>query len=58
MCGDVTGTAQIRTQKGTYYTTYHALLYTLVKHARFCEPGIVTISRRYIIFFVGELVEI
>ena len=30
--------------------------YTFVKHARFCEPGIVTFSWRYN-FFVGELLE-
>ena len=33
------------------------LCYTLAKHARFFEPGIVTFSRDIFNFFVGELVE-
>ena len=34
------------------------LCYSLAKHARFCKPGVVTFSRRYIFnFSVGELVE-
>ena len=32
---------------GTTYRVNHALLYS-AKHARFCKPGIVTFSQRYI----------
>ena len=38
------------------YIESTTLYYSLAKHARFCEPGIVTFSRRHN-FFVGELVE-
>ena len=30
------------------------LCYALAKHARFCKPGIVTFSKRYIKFFLSE----
>ena len=33
------------------------LSYSLAKHAKFCEPGVVTFSRRHFNFFVEELVE-
>ena len=33
------------------------LCYSLAKHARFCEPGTVTLSQRHFQFFVHKLVE-